>query len=218
MQKRIEVSEIRGQSAEGSGERKPARAERPWLAAFVAVAVVLATAVGVALLAGCGSHDDSSTQAASSGVTASPDASQPVQAAAAAATPAPAQGGLSIGDVAVREGLPPDFTVSASDTLVTPGQEVGFIVRGTEDVVEVALSDGRDDPMPFVRDADSDTWRLRYRAPLHPRHERFGVSITAKNDLNRWRRSWVFLHVNTGDSTKTDEAPVDNPDELKDGN
>jgi hypothetical protein len=38
-------------------------------------------------------------------------------------------------------------------------------------------------------------WRVSYRVPLRPKQERLGLSVTAQNDLNRWRRVWIFLHV-----------------------
>jgi hypothetical protein len=60
-------------------------------------------------------------------------------------------------------------------------------------------------------------WRAQDRVPLHPRHERFGVSVTARNDADRWRRVWVFLNVGAPDSSATVETPADNPDELVDG-
>ena len=180
-------------------------ARRSWPERYAVLAALLVTgaACGV-LFAGCGDSGDSSTRTDASGAAASSNAVLPTQAPSAVAATGTIQDGTPATDSVVREGLPPDLSVSVGDTLVTPGQAVEFSVQGTADVVEVALSDGRDDPMPFVRDTGADTWRARYRVPLHPRHERFGVSVTAKNEVGRWRRAWVFLHVNADDSTKVE--------------
>lgn len=213
MLERNEVAQVRERFADGDGDEARELSPRRWprvLGAFAAL-FVAAVAAGV-LLTSCGSQHESSTGTESSVAVATPQTAGPAQ--VASALPAPAQAGLSAEDRATREGLPPDLSVSVPDTLVVPGEVVDFTVLGTADVSEVALSDGRDEPLPFVRDTGADTWRVQYRVPLHPRSDRFGVSVTAKNELNRWRRVWVFLHVERGDSTAADQAPVDNPDEL----
>ena len=213
MKKQQEVSEVRDRFTDGSGDVAQAREHQSALHAIGVLAVVFVVVVaGGVLLASCGSKGDSSVQTSASGQVSSLDPGQHTTVASAVATPLPVQGGLSAADTAVREGLPPDLSVSVADTLVTPGQAVEFTVQGTPDVAQVALSDGRDDPMPFVRDQGTDTWRTQYRVPLHPRYERYGISVTAKTDADRWRRVWIFLHVSQGDSTKAGtklEAKVD---------
>lgn len=216
MLERSEVAQVRERFADGDGMEAEERSPRRWprvLGAFAALFV--ASVVAGVLLSGCGRQGGSATGTETSAAVVTPETGEQVQVAAAAVAPAPAQG-LSAGDLAVREGLPPDLSVSVPDTLVIPGEVVDFTVLGTTDVSEMALSDGRDEPLPFVRDEGADTWRVQYRVPLHPRGERFGVSVTAKTELGRWRRVWVFLHVERGDATPADEAPVDNPDELVD--
>lgn len=214
MRERNEVTEIRERFADGNGDEARQAAPRRWprtLGLFT-VLFVAAVAAGLAL-AGCGSHERSDAVAESSAAVATPVTEAQAQVASVAAAPAPAPAGLSAEDMATREGLPPDLSVTVPDTLVAPGEVVEFRVEGTSDVSQVALSDGRDEPLPFVRDPGTDVWRVQYRMPLHPRQDRLGVSVTAKTELNRWRRVWVFLHVERGDSTA-----VDNPDELEDGN
>jgi len=212
MRERNEVTEVRERFADGGGGAAQVREPRRWLRVMGAFAAlfVAAVAAGV-LLGGCGRQNESAAGSEASVAVATPETR--AQARAAAAAPAPAQG-LSAEDLAVREGLPPDLSVSVPDTVVAPGEVVDFTVLGTSDVSEIALSDGRDEPLPFVRDGGADTWRVQYRVPLHPRSERVGVSVTAKNDLGRWRRVWVFLRVEKPDSTQAGETPVDNPDEL----
>jgi hypothetical protein len=59
----------------------------------------------------------------------------------------------------------------------------------------MALSDGIGKPEPFYHDASANLWRVSYRVPLRPKQDRLGLSVTAENDLNRWRRVWIFLNV-----------------------
>ena len=94
--------------------------------------------------------------------------------------------------------VPPDAVVAVSDTFVTAGQPIVVTVQGTSDVTEMALSDGRGDALPMVRDSTSDTWRVNYRVPLRPKTDRLGLAVTATNDSHRWRRVWVFLQIDDG--------------------
>lgn len=97
-----------------------------------------------------------------------------------------------------RAPLPPELAVAAYDTVVTPGQGIEVAVEATGDVTEMALSDGVSESLPMVRDSSGATWRVDYRVPLRPRAERLPLSVTAKNEHGRWRRVWLFLHVNDG--------------------
>jgi len=99
--------------------------------------------------------------------------------------------------------LPPDVKVTVADTLVTPGEPIAIVVRGTADVSRLELKDDFGDVLPFERDADGRTWRATYRVPLRPSHERWGLSVTAHNDSARWRRVWVFLHAQDGVGQET---------------
>jgi hypothetical protein len=103
-----------------------------------------------------------------------------------------------VGTLDGEHSLPPDLVVAASDTFVTAGQPVEVVVQGTPDVVEMALSDGRGDPLPMVRDTLDNTWRVDYRVPLRPRQNRIGLSVTAKNEQQKWARVWMFLTVDDG--------------------
>lgn len=212
---RNEVTEVRERFADGSGDELRQESDGRFLKVFgmFTVLFVAAVAAGVAL-SGCGSNSGSTGHVSDNAPAVVTGDVATAQVASVTPAPPPAGSGLSAQDQAVREGLPPDLTVSVGDTLAAPGQAVEFTVVGTDDVREVALSDGRDEPLPFVRDAGTNVWRAQYRMPLRPRHDRLGVSVTARNDAQRWRRVWVFLSVNHGDSTNAVEAPVDNPDEL----
>lgn len=138
----------------------------------------------------------------------------PISAVTDQATP-PAAGAPAVAMPAValktpvetEESIPPDLEVSPLDTLVVPGQAIEFGVRTTPDVTRLALSDGRDEPLAFVREAGADRWSVTYRVPLRPRVERWGVSITARTNANRWRRVWIFLHArDVTDGVKAEAA------------
>jgi hypothetical protein len=218
MRKRNEVSEIRERFTDGSGAGRDGALPGEWSKALgVFAALFVAAVVAGVVLSGCGKGPGSHAQADVSAQSSGPaDAGTQAQVAAVVAMPAAAQGGLSASDRAVLEGLPPDLSVSVADTLVAPGETIEFTVEGTDDVRQVALSDGRDEPTPFVRDEGTHVWRAQYRVPLHPKSERFGVSVTARNDADRWRRVWVFLHIETGDGDECLLGPIDNLDERAD--
>jgi hypothetical protein len=94
--------------------------------------------------------------------------------------------------------VPPDLVAAVSDTFVTAGQPIEVVVQGTSDVTEMALADGRGDPIPMVRDSLDNTWRVDYRVPLRPKQNRLGLSVTAKNEHGKWVRRWLFLTVDDG--------------------
>ncbi len=158
---------------------------------LVVSALLGAVALGIM---GCGQNAADRAPVASKAQTEVGSTSPPAVAAVPAAQEAPASGTLMSGGGAA-EGLPPEIAVSLADTLVVPGQPVEIEVEGTPDVSQIALSDGRGDPMPFVRDSTGNAWRVGYRVPLRPREDRLGLSVTARNESNRWRRVWIFLHV-----------------------
>jgi hypothetical protein len=149
------------------------------------------------LLEGCGVRSQNRT--------ATPSTPDPAYSTAVAAnvTVPSAEQGLAVEDLVRVEdpgAVPPDVIATVSDTFVTPGQAIEVQVEGTSDITEMALSDGRGDAIPMVKDAIGDTWRVGYRVPLRPGAERLGLGVTAKNQANRWRRVWVFLEVAGGQS------------------
>ena len=168
-------------------------------------ATLLALVATFMLLQGCGSRSSHRT------ATVTRTASEPaLTTAVAASNPVPSGAqGLAVEDLSRVEdpgAVPPDVIATVSDTFVTPGQAVEVRVEGTSDITEMALSDGRGDAIPMVKDAIGDTWRVGYRVPLRPGTERLGLGVTAKNQANRWRRVWVFLEVGGGEPKV--EAPA----------
>lgn len=158
--------------------------------------VLFAGIVLALCLQGCGTQGTADQQAVARVEAESHGPTQgPVASAAAAEVPVAPGGTVSDPKSSELESVPPDVEVTQSDTLVTPGQSVEILVRATSDVTRIALSDGIHDAQPFVRDADTKYWRVTYRVPLRPRQERWGLSVTAKNEAGRWCRVWLFLHA-----------------------
>ncbi len=156
--------------------------------------LMIAGIVGAVLVQGCGRQGGESPQTESRLVTTPPEPAQNAVAVPAAAFEAP-RGALMETKPGAEEAMPPDVEIAPMDTLVTPGEAIEVRVHGTSDVTRMTLSDGMNDPQALVRDSATNVWRVNYRVPLRPRQERWGVSVTAKNDANRWRRVWVFLHA-----------------------
>lgn len=158
------------------------------------VGLFCATIVGTAALYGCGEQTKEGDSTATRAEVALP-ASAENAVASKPATVETSPGAPLARSAEEQEGLPPDVHVSVVDTLVTPGQSIGLVVETTSDVTRIALSDGNGDPLAFVKDAGTNLWRATYRVPLKPVHERWGLSVTARNEANRWRRVWVFVHT-----------------------
>lgn len=113
------------------------------------------------------------------------------------------------------EGLAPDIGVTA-DSVAAPGSSVEIVADATSDVAEVLLWDGLHDKQPFVYDMAGKVWRTTYRVPLRPMSERLGLSVTARNTSNRWRRVWVFVNVHKQIETTQEQSIMNNasPDTL----
>jgi len=159
-----------------------------------------ATAV-VFLAVGCGRNGD---QAASAGGSETRAAVAEQAPGAAAAVPAAARSAAGEGvSTALPEGneavsidsLPPDVAASVTNTLVQPGEIIEVSAQGSSDVAEIHLSDGVRTMQPLVYDSTAGLWRAYYRVPLRTTADRLGLSVTAKNGFNRWRRVWIFLTV-----------------------
>lgn len=191
--------------------------ERAVLGVWVGGTIVALLAT-VALLESCGGGGRTSARQASytESEAAVPQAvvasTQPVEPGTPAGGPLPvAQGGEADG-----MSVPPDVVASVSDEFVQPGQPIEVTVEGTPDITEMALSDGRGDAIPMVRDSSGLVWKVNYRVPLRPRTDRLGLAVTAKNDTHRWRRVWVFLQVDDGrQQAESAEKPAVEGDSLR---
>ncbi|HTO89603.1 MAG TPA: hypothetical protein VMJ70_00605 [Candidatus Sulfotelmatobacter sp.] len=180
--------------------------------------VILALAMPAAAalaLAGCGNQNDHSVSTSSSQGSVA-EASEAVPASnvpPASTSPQMAGGGTtparndSLSHPA-SEGMPPDIVAAATDSAVAPGEAVEIGVEGTPDVTEVTLSDGLHTPQALYFDSEVKTWRAVYRVPLRPSSDRVALAITARNDVNRWRRVWVFIKVR-GEAQRESTSGVD---------
>ncbi len=165
------------------------------LAALGLTLVVASLAVGL-LAIGCGKQEG---ETAATEATAT-KASAPGNAATATNAVAPATSLTEAtppnADVPARaDSLPPDIAASASEEFVAPGDIVEITAEGTTDVAEVTLTDARGKTQPLVYDASMGIWKTHYRVPLRTTTDRLGLSLTAKNGFNCWRRVWVFLNI-----------------------
>ncbi len=89
---------------------------------------------------------------------------------------------------------PPDVEVTLSDTSVQRRDRVDVTARTTADAVEVVLFDGIGEKQALTYDESANVWRGSYRVPLRA-PDRHGLSVTAKDGSNRWRRVWAFLDL-----------------------
>jgi hypothetical protein len=172
------------------------------LAHLCLVVLVLGAAFA---LASCGSSEQSASQEnVQSSSSGSANAAEAVHAVPAEATlPEP---------TASATGLPPDVMATLVDTSAAPGETVEIEATGTHDVVEVQVKSDRGEPFNLALDADRQVWRGVYRVPLGIGADRIALSVTARNDLNKWRRVWLFVHVAepAAESTATQEDPAEN--------
>jgi hypothetical protein len=126
----------------------------------------------------------------------------PTAAVAVTAMTTPEAG--SEGLTASTDSLPPDVTAFATDSLVTPGNVVEITAQASTDAGTVILTDGLGHKYPFAYDTDAKAWRVHYRVPIRTHLDRLGLSVTATNGTNRWKRVWVFLNVEGGVPAESD--------------
>ena len=110
------------------------------------------------------------------------------------ATPAADPGGTET----LADALPPDVAASVTETIATPGGVVEILAEGSPDVTSVTLTDAVGKKYPFTYQAATDRWRVLYRIPIRIKTEQLGLSVTAANGANRWKRIWVFVDIGQG--------------------
>ena len=94
--------------------------------------------------------------------------------------------------------LPPDVAASVQEQIATPGGIVEILAEGSPDVTSVILTDAVGKTYPFTYQAPTDRWRVLYRVPIRTKTEQLGLSVTATNGANRWKRIWVFVDIGQG--------------------
>ena len=163
--------------------------------------LLITASLTVAFLAlGCGEQKEHA--AVEVNATTAAALQQPTPAAVEATTPA-VTGTVSEGEKGTTE-LPPDVTAMVPDSLITPGNVVEITAQASTDATGLMLTDRLGTKYPFVYDMDAKAWRVQYRVPLTTHIDRLGLSITATNGSNRFKRVWVFLKIEGGVAEEAD--------------
>jgi len=171
------------------------------LARIAIGAVVLAAFVAAGMMvAGCGSHDE---RAQAPEVAPSQNAEGSTVVAALPGRPLPSATSWAGHASSLGDSLPPEVAVSVEDTLVDAGDVIEITARGSDDVSQMGLSDAIGRVQLFTQNTTDGTWHVLYRVPLGGSKERIGLSVTAMNDVNRWRRVWVFLKIRSPETAQT---------------
>lgn len=100
--------------------------------------------------------------------------------------------------------LPPDVTTSAPDSLITPGSVIEITAQASTDAQTVVLMDRLGHRYPFTYDIEAKAWRVQYRVPLGTTIDRLGLSVTATNATNQFKRVWVFVNIEGGVPDESD--------------
>ena len=169
----------------------------PALGLRITLAVAaLAALVSVGMVAGCSGdgadNRDSVANSTPASSTTSGGGSVAAMPAVLTSPTVPSSGGHI---VALGDSLPPDVNAMVEDSLAAPGQVIAITAQGSDDVSQIGLSDGLGRMQLFTRDPASNAWHVLYRVPLKTTKDRLALSVTALNDVNRWRRVWVFVNV-----------------------
>ena len=165
--------------------------------------IVLAASAAVALLAlGCSEQKEKAAVEISATPAVQEASSAPI-AAASTTTPEAGLTGES-GGTTSAESLPPDVSAFAPDSMVVPGSVVEITAQASTDATSLTLQDRMGHKYPFEYDADAKAWRVFYRVPISTGIDRLGLSVTATNGVDRWKRVWVFLKIQGGVPAEAD--------------
>lgn len=176
--------------------------------------IILAIALAAGfLISGCGGSKSVETSSGMShnqpdvadAATAVTPATVPALPAASLSPVRDAQAGV-VGTSA--DSLPPEVVGTVQDKNVAPGQVIEIVAEGSLDVTEITLTDGLNRKQALKFDSESGLWRTYYRIPLENGSDRIGLSLTAKNGVEKWRRVWIFLNVAEPDSCGGDADTV----------
>ncbi len=111
--------------------------------------------------------------------------------------------------MALGDSLPPEVSATVVDSVIHPGDVIEITAETSDDASQVTLSDGIARMQLFKREPGSNTWHVLYRVPIRARTEKLGLGVMALNDVNRWRRVWVFVEVQPAETrAATDSLPA----------
>ena len=166
--------------------------------------VITASAMVAFLALGCGEQKErAAVETGASPAAAIEETSPAVVAAAGTATPEAGSTGEA-GAANPADTVPPDVTAFGPDSLVVPGNVVEITAQASTDVTSMTLTDRLGQKYPMLYDTDAKAWRVQYRVPLKTHIDRLGLSVTATNGANRWKRVWVFLNIEGGVPAESD--------------
>ncbi len=158
---------------------------------------VTAAATLAFLALGCG-EQKKQTAVATGAAPVEQAAKTPAVIAAASTTTPEAGVTLVKGGSAPEDSLPPDVTAFAPDSTIAPGTVIEITADASTDATSLILTDRLGHKYPFTYDGEAKGWRVHYRVPLRTEGDRLGLSITATNGANRFKRVWVFLNMQGG--------------------
>ena len=162
--------------------------------------IVMASAALALLALGCSEHKEQASVAADAGPMSATQETPRTVVASATDASTPEAGPLAEGEAtALADSLPPDVTAFAPDSLVVPGTVVEITAQASPDVTAMTLTDRLGQKHAFIYDSGAKAWRVYYRVPIRTDSEQLGLSITATNGANRWKRVWVFLKIQGGE-------------------
>jgi hypothetical protein len=159
------------------------------------IAARVATGMLVVAVIGCGGSQEERSSTNAGATEASSGEQSGAMVVATLPVPANPATETEAETVPSADSLPPDVVASVASQVVVPGEAVEILAMGSPDVREVILADGIGRTQSFVYDLEAKAWRTFYRMPMTLHGEKLGLSVTAKNDGNRWRRVWLFLRT-----------------------
>jgi 3',5'-cyclic AMP phosphodiesterase CpdA len=165
--------------------------------------LITASLVMAGLALGCGEQNEKAAIETSAAPAAAVEKATPAV-VAATATSTPESGVTTQTEGVSDTELPPDVTAEGPDSLITPGNVVEIMAQASTDATSLMLMDGLGHRYPMVYDVDAKAWRVKYRVPLTTHIDRLGLSVTATNGSNRFKRIWVFLKIEGGVPAESD--------------
>jgi len=166
--------------------------------------VITASALVAFLALGCGEQKQQAAVETGATPAAAVERTSPAVVTAASTTTPEAGLTSEAGAALATDALPPDVTAFGPDSLVIPGNVVEITAQASTDVASMTLTDRLGQKYPMIYDTDAKAWRVQYRVPLKTHIDRLGLSVTATNGGNRWKRVWVFLNIQGGVPAESD--------------
>ena len=101
------------------------------------------------------------------------------------------------------DSLAPDVAATVEGEITAPGSIVVITAEGSSDVTSMVLTDGLGKKYAFALDPATNRYQVSYRIPIKTTADRVGLSVTATNGANRWKRVWVFVKTRATEETES---------------